>query len=241
MQEAVRLGVSLDRQRADHPVGRRPRGCAGPSARRGRRGPEVVARRSRWSRRSRRRQAGSWAQPRTTRTVAGDPYDGGVTRDRRADRPAHDHRARRRPAAPARRALAGLPRVLRPAGGELLDHHRPADQRGLRVHRHAHQRPARRDADATSPSPSTCRRRPSATTPTRRTRRPATRRRQDFKRPGQPDPRGARGARDPVGVGLRLRGRRRHRHPRHAGRGRGHGRADRHRRPRCSSSWSPTG
>ena len=53
----------------------------------------------------------------------------------------------RRPAAAARRPLAGLPRVLRAAGGELLDHHRAADQRRLRLHLDAHQRPARRAAD----------------------------------------------------------------------------------------------
>ena len=59
-------------------------------------------------------------------------------------------RARRRdstaPAA-ARRPLAGLPRVLRAAGGELLDHHRAAHQRGLRLHLDADQRAARRAAD----------------------------------------------------------------------------------------------
>ena len=50
------------------------------------------------------------------------------------------------PAAPARRPLAGLPRVLRAAGRELLHHHRAAHQRRLRLHLDAHQRPARREA-----------------------------------------------------------------------------------------------
>ena len=43
---------------------------------------------------------------------------------------------------------AGLPRVLRPSGRELLDHDRAAHQRRLRLHVDAHQRAARRAADA---------------------------------------------------------------------------------------------
>ena len=49
-------------------------------------------------------------------------------------------------AAAARRPLAGLPGVLRAAGGELLHHHRAADQRGLRLHLDADQPAARRAA-----------------------------------------------------------------------------------------------
>ena len=52
----------------------------------------------------------------------------------------------REPTPPARRSLAGLPRLLRPAGGELLHHDRAAHQRGLRLHLDAHQRAARRAA-----------------------------------------------------------------------------------------------
>ena len=44
----------------------------------------------------------------------------------------------------------GLPGVLRAAGRELLDDHRPAHQRRLRLHLDAHQRAARRDARRTS-------------------------------------------------------------------------------------------
>ena len=51
-----------------------------------------------------------------------------------------------REAPPPRRTLAGLPRLLRPPGRELLDEHRPAHQRRLRLHLDAHQRPARRGA-----------------------------------------------------------------------------------------------
>src|SRR3712207_7171417 len=47
------------------------------------------------------------------------------------------------PAAAARRPLAGLPRVLRAAGRELLDDDRSAHERRLRLHVDAHQRPAR--------------------------------------------------------------------------------------------------
>ena len=46
------------------------------------------------------------------------------------------------PASVARWPLAGLPRLLRAAGRELLDHDRPAHQRGLRFHRHVDQRVA---------------------------------------------------------------------------------------------------
>src|SRR5829696_2522871 len=60
---------------------------------------------------------------------------------RRPDRPGHAS-----PAAAPRRALAGLPRLLRAAGGELLDDDGPADQRRLRLHVDADQRPARREA-----------------------------------------------------------------------------------------------
>ncbi len=65
-------------------------------------------------------------------------------------------------AAPARRPLAGLPGLLRAPGGELLDHHRPAHQRGLRLHLDADQRAARRAADPHRRWRSTSRGRPSA-------------------------------------------------------------------------------
>ena len=57
------------------------------------------------------------------------------------------HGSRSVPAAP-RRSLPGVPSLLRAAGRELLDRHRPADQRGLRLHVDADQRAARRAADA---------------------------------------------------------------------------------------------
>ena len=84
------------------------------------------------------------------------------------------------PPAPARRPLAGLPRVLRAPGGELLDHHRPAHQRGLRLHLDAGQRAARRGSRPTSRWPSTCRARPSASRSTPSTRPSATRRPSEF-------------------------------------------------------------
>src|ERR1039457_1103856 len=52
-----------------------------------------------------------------------------------------------RPAAPARWSFPGLPGLLRASRGELLDHDRSAHERRVRLHRHAHQRPAGRAAD----------------------------------------------------------------------------------------------
>ena len=74
------------------------------------------------------------------------------------------------PAAAARRALAGLPRVLRAAGGELLDHHGAAHQRGLRLHLDADQRAARRAADPPRGRLRRVPRRPSAASSTPTTR-----------------------------------------------------------------------
>ena len=94
-------------------------------------------------------------------------------------------------AAAARRALAGLPRVLRAAGRELLDDHRPADQRGLRLHLDADQHPARRAAD---PPRRRLRRRPQDV-PQRDLRRvqgQPVREPDRLPRPGQPGPGGAR-------------------------------------------------
>ena len=139
-------------------------------------------------------------------------------------------RARTRPleAAAARRALAGLPRVLRPTGRELQHHRRPADQRGLRVHRDAHQRPAGRGADPRRGQL----RHLAKQLPARRLRRVQGRPRGDARRlqgPGVTGPRGARRAADPGGLRRGLRSRRRAGDPCHAGGRRRHGRADRHR------------
>ena len=147
----------------------------------------------------------------------------------------------REPTAPARRPLAGLPGVLRAAGGELLDHHRAADQRGLRLHLDADQRAARRAAD---PHRGRLRRLP-PDVPHRAVRRVQGRPQRDPDRvqgPGQPGQGGARRAADPGASRSRgLRGRRRHRHARRAGRAtQGMRGADQHRRPRRASSWSAT-
>ena len=132
-------------------------------------------------------------------------------------------------AAAARRSLAGLPRVLRAAGRELLDDDRPADQRGLRLHLDADQRPARRGAD---PRRGRLRRRPQDL-PHRGLRRVQGDPQGDadrLPRPGRADPRGARRAErsrrcqaegyeaDDVIATLAVQGA-----------GRGHGRAHRHR------------
>ena len=89
----------------------------------------------------------------------------------RAGRPVV-HRAA---AAAARRALAGLPGVLRAAGGELPHGHRADHQRGLRLHGDAHQPAARRAAHAHRRWRSTSRGRPSAPrrTPSTRPTAPA--------------------------------------------------------------------
>ena len=52
------------------------------------------------------------------------------------------HGAARTPSS-ARRALARLPGLLRPPAGEFLDHDGAADERRIRVHGDADQRPAR--------------------------------------------------------------------------------------------------
>ena len=99
-------------------------------------------------------------------------------------------------AAPARRALARLPRVLRPARGRDVDHHRPAHERGVRLHLDAHQPAARRGADAR-------RRRLRCLpqdVPPRGLRRVQGRPQRDARRlprPGRADPHGARRAAHP--------------------------------------------
>ena len=131
----------------------------------------------------------------------------------------------------ARRPFAGLPRVLRAAGGELRDGDRTAHQCGLRLHLDARQRPARRGAD-----PRRGRlRQVAADLPPRAVRGVQGQAQQDPRRVPQPaaaDPAGARRAADPPPRDGRLRGRRHHRHPRHQRAGRGDGGADPHRRPR---------
>ena len=121
------------------------------------------------------------------------------------------------PAAPPRRPLAGLPRLLRAPRRELLHHHRSAHQRGLRLHLDADQRAARRAARPTSASPSTSRARPSASRSTPSTRPSAT-------RPPTSSPASSPliqevldAAAHPATSQGGLRGRRHHRHPRHPG------------------------
>src|SRR2546423_13898848 len=55
---------------------------------------------------------------------------------------------RNAPPAAAGRTFAGIPRLLRPARGELLDDHGTAHQRRLRLHLDADQRAARRETHA---------------------------------------------------------------------------------------------
>ena len=133
--------------------------------------------------------------------------------------------------APARRPLAGLPRLLRPSGGELLDHHGPAHQRGLRVHLDAHQHAPRRAAD-----PHRGRlRQVAADVPPRAVLRVQGQAQQDPRRVLQPaaaDRRGPRRPQDPAPAQGRLRSRRHHRHPGHPGPGRRLRGADPLRRPR---------
>ena len=191
------------------------------------------------SSRSSRRPRRAWARAATATSVRCSPSGapsgarGPPTPDRRADRPVRrrcprlgwlrvrqpEAPPRPRPAAPAaaRRPLAGLPRVLRAAGGELLDHDRPAHQRGLRLHLDADQRAARRAADARRGRL----RRVPADVPLRGVRRVQGQPVQDARRVQRPDladQGGARRAADPDDREGRLRGRRRHRHPDHAGR-----------------------
>ena len=78
-------------------------------------------------------------------------------------------------AAPPRRPLARLPRVLRAAGGELLDDHRAADQRGLRLHRRCSSTRCATSGRRTSRWRSTWLARPSATRSSRSTRPTARR------------------------------------------------------------------
>ncbi len=140
--------------------------------------------------------------------------------------------SRSAPAA-ARRPLAGLPGVLRPAGGELLHRHRAAHQRGLRIHLDAGQRAARRAAD-----PRGRRLRPvPADLPPGGVRRVQGQAQQDARRVQQPaaaDPAAAGRPPHPAPHLRRLRGRRHHRHADHPGPRRGHGGADPHRRPRLA-------
>ena len=116
------------------------------------------------------------------------------------------------PPAAARRTLPGLSRVLRAPGGELLDHDRPAHQRGLRLHLDAHQRAARRAAD---PPRGRLRRVP-ADVPAGGVLRLQGQPQQDARRVQQPaaaDRGGARRAPHPLPQEGRLRGRRHHRAP----------------------------
>ena len=215
VQQAVGLGVALDRHRGDdplrrdleeldaHPVVEGAHALGHP-------GEELLDRRRSASRRSCRHSA--------------------CRRRRLASAGARSHR-RPPPPAPARRTLAGLSRVLRAAGGELLDGHRPAHQRGLRVHLDADQRAARRAAD---PRRGRVRRVP-ADVPPGGVLRVQGEAQQDPRRVQQPaaaDRGGPRRAAHPVPEEARLRGRRHHRHPGHPGGGRRHGRADPDRRPR---------
>ena len=138
---------------------------------------------------------------------------------------------RRAPAAAARRSLAGLPGVLRPAGGELPHRHRADHERRLRLHGDAHQPAARRGAHARRRGV----RRLAHHVPLRALRRlqgqPEHHARR-LPRPGRPHQGRPDGAGDPVLRGRELRGRRHHRHPRHAGRGAGLPGAGHHGRPR---------
>ena len=122
--------------------------------------------------------------------------------------------SRRRPAtAAARRTLAGIPGVLRAAGGELLHHDRPADQRRVRLHVDADQHAARRAADPHRGGV----RRVAPVVPHGAVRGVQGRPLGDADRlqgPGQPGQGGARRAAHPGGGEAGLRGRRRDRHAR---------------------------
>ena len=137
-----------------------------------------------------------------------------------------------REAPPPRRTLVGLPRLLRPPGRELLDEHRPAHERRLRLHLDADQRAARRGPDPRRAWPSTCRARPSGppSTPSTRPGRSAT----PTEFSGQlPLLREVLDALRIRHVGRRgLRGRRRHRHAHPPGRRAGPRGGHLHRRPR---------
>ena len=140
VEQAVGLGVALDRHRGDHPL---RRDLLELDAH-----PVVQdAHALRASRRGTPRSSGS-ASRRSCRHSR-------CRRRRLASAGARSHR-RPPPPAAARRTLAGLSRVLRAAGRELLDRHRPAHQRGLRVHLDADQRAPRRAADPRRRSRSTC-------------------------------------------------------------------------------------
>ena len=134
-------------------------------------------------------------------------------------------------AAPPRRALAGLPGLLRAAGGELLHDDGAADERRLRLHVDADQHPARRAAHAPGRR---LRRRPQdlPQRDLRRVQGQPVGEPDGLPRPGQPGPGGPGGAARPGHHGRQLRGGRRHRHAHRPGGRAGHGRADRHRRPR---------
>ena len=135
-------------------------------------------------------------------------------------------------APPPRRTLPGLPRLLRPAGRELLDEHRPAHQRRLRLHLDADQRAARRGSRPTSAVAFDVSRKTFRTERVRRVQGRPLGHPDRVLRPGAAAARGARRAADPARRGRGLRGRRRHRHPHHPGRRAGHGGAHLHRRPR---------
>ena len=127
----------------------------------------------------------------------------------------------REPTPPPRRTLAGLPRVLRAPCRELLDEHRAAHQRRLRLHLDAHQHAARRGSRPTSSWPSTSRARRSAPRSTPSTR-PAARARPTSSQGQLPLVKEILDALRIRFVELDgLRGRRHHRDDRHAGRGQG--------------------
>ena len=143
------------------------------------------------------------------------------------DEPRHPHRSRRpaRPVvhraavAPARWAFPRLPGVLRAARGELPHRHGADHQRGLRLHRDAHQPAARRAAHA----PRGVLRRLTPDVPVgalHRVQGQPHHHARRLPRPGRPDQGGPARARHPRVRRGRLRGRRPDRHPRHAGRGR---------------------
>ena len=134
------------------------------------------------------------------------------------------------PTPPPRWSFARVPGVLRAADRELLHRDGAADQRDLRVHRDADQRPARREADAPRGGVRPGR----ADVPARavgRVQGEPPRDARGLPQSAQPDLRGARRARHQAAVRAGLRGRRPHRDAGHPGRCRGHGRADRDRRP----------
>ena len=153
---------------------------------------------------------------------------------RRAGRPVD-----RPPAAAARRPLAGLPGLLRVAGGELPHRHRADHQRGLRLHRDADQPAARRAAHAHRGG---LRRLPQDVPlgALHRVQGQPDDHAGRLPRPGRPDQGGAHRAGHPVLRGGQLRGRRHHRHAGHPGRGRRLPGAHHQRRPGLRSSWSAT-